>query len=126
MLAAMRAPATLLTLVALAAACGRDDCEPAFCAAVACPPPFTLYVTDAATEALVPAPSAVGDVPCSGAYGVVVCTAPGPGLFDVTVSAAGYTSSQVTVVVQAGAPRTECTCERCPRWTPTVVALAPL
>lgn len=115
--------AALLILGALAAACGERDCEPPVCPAVACRDPFFLGVLDAEIGSPVVGASATGDVPCSTSSGGVDCDAGAPGTYDVTVSARGYSPSQVSVTVQPGDAPSECSCGRCPSWQPTFVEL---
>ncbi len=123
------------SLVALAAAltlatgCGDDPCAHVVCALSACVPPFDLGVTDESTgqpvanaQATSPGLTCTVEVP-----GVVSCrvgTAQSP--YAVEVSAAGYATKQVQVVVGSRPPPDQCGCQTaCQAWDPHAVTLAP-
>ncbi len=96
---------------------------PVACPAVLCRSPFALGVTDASTSAPVQGATATGDVPCSTLSGGLSCTAPGAGVFTITVSAPGYASSRVTLTFQPTVPRTACSCGQCAGWEPGTISL---
>lgn len=89
-------------------------------------PPFTLAVTDA-TGRVLPAAAAAPGLTCTApAIGLVACAAGhAEATYAVEVSAPGYATAQVEVVVGAKPPPDACGCEvSCQSWQPRDVTLA--
>jgi hypothetical protein len=116
---------TFAIALMLATACGENSCPS--CAQSACPPPFTLRVTDGATgqplsgQATSPGLTCIAPSP-----GVVACAAgTAQATYDVAVSAPGYITNQVQVVVGPRPPLDACGCQpSCQSWQPGEVLLA--
>jgi hypothetical protein len=126
----------LAAALTLATGCGNprdgarlDPCANRGCPASACIPPFALFVRDE-TNQLVPSASATSPgLTCTGESfaGSVSCAAgTAEATYAVEVSAPGYVSKQLQVVVGPVPPVDQCGCQTtCQQWDPQSVTLAP-
>ncbi len=119
----------LVAALTVATGCGDDPCAHVVCASSACVPPFDLGVTDGSTgqpvanaQATSPGLTCTVEVP-----GVVSCpVGTAQATYAVEVSAAGYATKQVQVVVRPLPSPDRCGCQTaCQAWDPHAVTLAP-
>jgi hypothetical protein len=116
----------------LATGCGEprgsahvDPCANG-CPLAPCLLPFTVTVTNAANQLVPNASATTPGLTCTADPGQVFCAAGwAEATYAVEVSAPGYVTKQVQVVVGPLPATNQCGCTGCATWEPSVVTLAP-